>query len=256
MAINFKTNAAQATNQTAHRHWIAEWAVSILIFLFGTTTVLQAFVVPTGSMEGTMLVGDHLLVDRLAYSPSGPIARHLLPYKDVERGDVIVFRYPLDIRQAYVKRVIGVPGDRIHIQNKVVYLNGKPLTEPYKILIPQQSSAYLNNFPQTPDIRIDYRGMNMLHNHVINGELVVPEGQYFAMGDNRDNSADSRFWGLVPRANIIGQPTMIWWSYDAPTEQLADGNIHFDHLTDMALHFFTKTRWARTFRLIRSYPLS
>ena len=96
----------------------------------------------------------------------------------------------------------------------------------------------------------------MLQNHVINGELVVPEGQYFAMGDNRDNSADSRFWGLVPRENIIGKPTMIWWSYDAPTEQLADGNIHFDHLTDMALHFFTKTRWARTFRLLRSYPLS
>src|SRR3954449_8919390 len=106
MATNSKTNAAQVTNQTAHRHWIADWAVSILIFLFGTTTVLQAFVVPTGSMEGTMLIGDHLFVDRLAYSPPGVVSKHLLPYQSVKRGDIIVFRYPLDIRQNYVKRVI------------------------------------------------------------------------------------------------------------------------------------------------------
>ena len=113
--------------------------MTILIFLFGTTTVLQAFVVPTGSMEGTVLVGDHLFVDRLAYSPPGPISTHLLPYQDVKRGDIIVFRYPLDIRQNYVKRVIGVPGDRIRIVNKVVHLNGNALNEPYKVLIPQRS---------------------------------------------------------------------------------------------------------------------
>ena len=95
----------------------------------------------------------------------------------------------------------------------------------------------------------------MLREHVVNGELVVPAGQYFAMGDNRDNSADSRFWGLVPRENIIGKPTMIWWSYDAPTEHLADGNINFDHLADMALHFFTQDALGRTFRLLRGYPL-
>jgi signal peptidase I len=206
-------------------------------------------------MEGTLLIGDHLFVDRLAYAPSGAIAKRLLPYREVKRGDIIVFRYPLDIRQMYVKRVIGVPGDRIHIENKVVYLNGRPLTEPYKILIPEQSSDYLNNFPRTPDIRIDSRGLEMLQKHVINSELIVPEGYYFAMGDNRDNSADSRFWGLVPRTYIIGQPAMIWWSYDAPTDQLSDGNIHFDHLADIALHFFTKTRWERTFQLLRSYPL-
>ena len=116
------------------RHWIAEWGVTVLIYLFATTTVLQAFVVPTGSMEGTLLIGDHLFVDRLAYAPSGPISRRLLPYRDVKRGDIIVFRYPLDIQQMYVKRVIGVPGDRVHIQNKIVYLNGRPLTEPYKFL--------------------------------------------------------------------------------------------------------------------------
>jgi signal peptidase I len=238
------------------RHWVAEWAVTVLIFLFGTATVVQAMVVPTGSMEGTMLIGDHLFVDRLSYSPSGPISKHLLPYQEVKRGDIIVFRYPVDIRDNYVKRVIGVPGDRVRIQDKLVHVNGKPLHEPYKVLIPQQTSAYLNNFPAAAlDILIDDRGLEMLRSHVVNGELVVPEGQYFAMGDNRDNSADSRFWGFVPRANIIGKPTMIWWSYDAPTEHLADRNINFDHLADIAFNFFRKTRWDRTFLLIRSYPL-
>ena len=183
------------------------------------------------------------------------LSAHLLPYQDVKRGDIIVFKYPLDIRQNYVKRVIGVPGDRIRIVNKVVHLNGSPLNEPYKILIPQQSSDYLNNFPQSPDIAIEPRGIAMLRDQVRGGELVVPEGQYFAMGDNRDNSADSRFWGLVPRENIVGKPTMIWWSYDAPTEHLADGNIHLDHLADMALNFFSKTRWQRTFLLLHSYRL-
>ena len=202
-----------------------------------------------------MLIGDHLFVDRLAYAPAGELSAHLLPYQDVKRGDIIVFKYPLDIRQNYVKRVIGVPGDRIRIVNKVVHLNGSPLNEPYKILIPQQSSDYLNNFPQSPDIAIEPRGIAMLRDHVRVGELVVPEGQYFAMGDNRDNSADSRFWGLVPRENIVGKPTMIWWSYDAPTEHLVDGNIHLDHLADLALNFFSKTRWRRTFLLLHSYRL-
>lgn len=237
------------------RHWIAEWAVTLLIFLFGTTTALQAFVVPTGSMEGTVLIGDHLFVDRLSYAPKGDLGKYLLPYQEVKRGDIIVFKYPLDIRQNYVKRVIGVPGDHIRIQDKVVYLNGKALHEPYKKLKPYQQSAYLNNFPAAPDILIETRGLEMLRDHVVARELIVPSGQYFAMGDNRDDSADSRFWGFVPRENILGKPTLVWWSYDAPTEHLADGNINIDHLKDLALNFFTKTRWSRTFLLIRGYPL-
>src|SRR5262245_39613090 len=120
------------------RHFIAEWCVTILILLFGTTTLLQAFVVPTGSMENTMLIGDHLFVDKLAYAPPGALTGKLLPYTPVKRGDIIVFRYPLDIRQNYVKRAIGIPGDRIRIVNKQLYLNGKPSVEPYKILIASQ----------------------------------------------------------------------------------------------------------------------
>ena len=120
--------ARKEVSKPRQRHWIAEWTGTILIFLFGTTTVLQAFVVPTGSMEGTMLIGDHLFVDRLGILPKGPIGSFLLPYQDVKRGDIIVFKYPLDLRQNYVKRVIGVPGDRIRIVDKVVHLNGSRLT--------------------------------------------------------------------------------------------------------------------------------
>ena len=237
------------------RNTLAEWVGTILILLFCSSATMWAFVIPTGSMENTLLVGDHLIVDKLAYAPPGSLSKHLLPYTEVKRGDIIVFQYPLDIRQDYVKRAIGIPGDRIHIVDKQVFVNGKPIQEPYRILVDQQRSNYLNNFPQRPDIQIYQRGMEMLRDHVVNGDLVVPPGYYFAMGDNRDNSADSRFWGLVPRENIRGKPFMIFWSYDAPTADLSDGNIHVDHLVDMALHFFSKTRWDRTFKLIRGYPL-
>ena len=239
------------------RNFVSEWTVTILMLLFGTSTLLQAFVVPTGSMENTVLIGDHMIVDKLAYAPAGAISKYLLPYTPVKRGDVIVFRYPLDISQNYVKRVIGIPGDRIHIVEKQVFVNGKIETEPYKVLIPGQVSAYLNNFPQViPDLQIYPRGLDMLRDNVVKGELLVPAGYYFAMGDNRDNSADSRFWGLVPRENIVGKPVFIFWSYDAPTEQLADGNINMDHMLDLAQHFFTKTRWERTFRRVLPYPLN
>jgi len=237
------------------RHWIADWTVTVLILLFGTTTLLQAFVVPTGSMTKTVLIGDHMIVDKLAYSPGGAISKHLLPYEDVKRGDIIVFRYPLDVTQPYVKRVIGVPGDHIRFDNKTLILNGKRIVEPYRQLDSSQTSDYLNNFPQTPDILIEPRAREMLAQNVKGNELVVPEGHYFAMGDNRDNSADSRFWGLVPRENIIGKPVVIFWSYDAPTEQLVGGTLNPAHLIDLAQHFFTRTRWDRTLKFVRPYPL-
>ena len=247
----------EVEQQPEVRNFISEWTVTVLMLLFGTSTLLQAFVVPTGSMENTVLIGDHMIVDKLAFAPAGAISKYLLPYTPVKRGDVIVFRYPLDLSQNYVKRVIGVPGDRIHIVDKQVFVNGKVKTEPYKVVFADQASAYLNNFPQvTPDVQIYPRGLDMLRDNVVKGELLVPAGFYFAMGDNRDNSADSRFWGLVPRENIVGKPVFIFWSYDAPTEQLADGNINLDHMLDLAQHFFTKTRWERTFQRVRPYPLN
>jgi len=235
------------------RDFVHEWSLNILILLFGTTTLVQAFIVPTGSMESTVLIGDHLLVDKLSYAPSDPITRHLLPYTEPKRGDVIVFRYPMDIRQNFVKRVIGVPGDHIHIVDKVVYVNGKALTEPYTQHIDPRVEPYRDNFPSQPYGPVVDRAQEMLANHVQNGELVVPPENYFAMGDNRENSLDSRYWGFVPRENIIGKPLVIFWSYDAPTEEWAgDSGSHY---LDLAKNFFTKTRWNRTLKLVRGIPI-
>ena len=238
-----------------NRGAIAEWTVTIILLLFGTTTLVQAFVIPTGSMEDTLLIGDHLLVDKMAYAPPGPITRHLLPYEDIKRGDIIVFRYPVDIRQTFVKRVIGVPGDHIHLENKAVWLNGHKLTEPYKYNKTDYFDSYRDNFPGDPNMRIAEAAQEMLANNVQNGDVVVPPNHYFAMGDNRDSSLDSRYWGFVPRINIIGKPLIIYWSYDAPTEALANPTISYDHVVDLFTHFFTKTRWRRTFNLIHGYPI-
>jgi len=237
------------------RGTIAEWTVTIILLLFGTTTLVQAFVIPTGSMEDTLLIGDHLLVDKLAYAPAGPLSRRLLPYGPIRRGDIIVFRYPIDIRQTFVKRCIGLPGDRIRIENKQLYVNGKKLYEPYKFLKTDYYDSYRDNFPGEPNLRLAEPAMEMLARHVVNGELVVPPNSYFALGDNRDSSLDSRYWGFVPRENIIGKPLIIYWSYDAPTENLAN-SITLDHLLDLAQNFFVKTRWGRTFKLVHGYPLN
>ena len=134
---------------------IAEWTVTILLLLFGTTTLVQAFVIPTGSMEDTLLVGDHLLVDKLAYAPPGPVSKYLLPYTDVKRGDIIVFRYPVDIRQTFVKRVIGVPGDRIRIENKQLIRNGARVNEPFKYHKTEYNDSYRDNFPSQPYLPIE-----------------------------------------------------------------------------------------------------
>lgn len=233
------------------RGTIAEWTVTILLLLFGTTTLVQAFVIPTGSMEDSLLIGDHLLVDKLAYAPPGTISKYLLPYTPLKRGDIIVFKYPVDVRQTFVKRVIGIPGDRIRLVNKDVYLNGKLLQEPYKFHKTPYLDSYRDNFPSDPNTRVDDRALEMLDKNVEDGELVVPPDCYFAMGDNRDSSLDSRYWGFVPRANIIGKPLIIYWSYDAPTERLVSSGIDFDHLFDLARNFFSKTRWKRSFMLIR-----
>jgi signal peptidase I len=240
------------------KNFVYEWSMNILILLFGTTTLVQAFIVPTPSMDSTVLVGDHLLVDKLSYAPPGAISKYLLPYTEVKRGDIIVFRVPIDIRQNYVKRVMGVPGDHIHLVNKLLYLNGKPMNnEPYAHHIEGAFSPYADEFPSEPPPGpatpgYEFRTEMLAHN-VENGEVVVPPDHYFAMGDNRDNSLDSRYWGFVPRENIIGKPLLIFWSYDAPTEDLVDYTTN--HFIDLAKNFFVKTRWNRQFKLVRGYPV-
>jgi len=239
-----------AGRSSGKRSSVTEWAVTLLIYLFATTTLVQAYVVPTGSMEGNLLVGDHMLVDRMAYADPGPIGRHILPYRDVERGDIIAFLYPEDIRQTYVKRVIGLPGDRIRLENGQLIRNGCRLAEHYTQHLANHSYVATENFPIAPDGYTTPRGRDMFEHHVRDGELIVPPGMLFALGDNRDNSADSRAWGFVPRSYVVGKPLLVYWSYDAPTEELQQWSL--DHIIDVSQHFFTRTRWKRTFLVPRS----
>jgi signal peptidase I len=206
-------------------------------------------------MEDTLLIGDHLLVDKLAYAPPGSVSTHILPYTEVKRGDIIVFRYPADIQQTFVKRCIGVPGDRIRLVHKQLVLNGHRVSEPYVYHKTEYLDSYRDDFPSEPNIHVSQGAEDMLRHHVEGGEVVVPPGGYFAMGDNRDSSLDSRYWGFVPRENIVGKPLLIYWSYDAPTDALANPAMSVEHLVDLVEHFPSKTRWRRTFNLIRGYPL-
>jgi signal peptidase I len=247
--------AAETPAPEPQRGTIAEWTITVLLLLFLTTTLVQAFVIPTGSMEDTLLVGDHLLVDKLTYSPAGPVSKYLLPYRAPKRGDIIVFRYPVDISQTFVKRCMGVPGDRIRLINKQVYLNGEKLDEPYTYHKTDYIDSYRDNFPNEPNANVYPGALEMLQHHQVNGEIVVPPNSYFAMGDNRDSSLDSRYWGFVPRENIIGKPLIIYWSYETSTDRLNSSGISLDHLIDLAQNFFSKTRWRRTFMLIHGYPV-
>lgn len=232
------------------RTLVTEWAVTIAIYLFATTTLVQAYVIPTGSMEGTLRVGDHMLVDRVTFAEPGSAGRHILPYREPGRGDIVAFLYPEDIRQTYVKRVIGVPGDRIRLDRQQVIRNGRRLIEPYTQHIAAYPDPYRDNFPVSPEAGTTPRGRDMFEHHVRNGEVVVPPGMLFVLGDNRENSEDSRYWGFVPRSYVVGKPLLVYWSYDAPTADLKEWTLN--HVLDVAQHFFTRTRWERTLSVPRS----
>jgi len=246
----------RALTHEVRRGFVAEWTVTIVLLLFATTSLVQAFVIPSASMEGSLLIGDHVLVDKLTFAPAGAVSSRLLPYRDVRRGDIIVFRYPMDIKEDYVKRAIGIPGDHIRLVNKQLILNGHAVNEPYVQHIFPYIDQYRDNFPAAPpEPGVMQSAIDMLTNNVVNGELIVPPGCVFAMGDNRDDSLDSRYWGFVPRQNIEGTPLIIYWSFEAPTADLTNGNIGVDHIMDVLTHFFTKTRWSRTLKLVHGYPL-
>jgi signal peptidase I len=224
----------------------SDWTWTAVLFLFLTTTLVQGFEIPTGSMEGTLLIGDRLLVNKQAYASSDSLSKWIMPYRDPQRGDIIVFRFPLDLNQAYVKRVVGVPGDRLRLEERQLFLNGKAVDEPYKSKRLGGADPYRDNFPRYAEMSatpLAARALEMHRDHVRDGELIIPEGYYFAMGDNRDNSLDSRYWGLVPRENIIGKPLIVYWSYGYPYTE----SFH-ERLLDKAV------RWSRMLRIVSTYP--
>ena len=235
--------------------------VTVILAIFGTTFVLQAFKIPTGSMETTLLIGDHLLVNKFAFAyPTGILGR-VLPYREVRRGDVVVFKFPPSEDQSqagehFVKRVVGVPGDRVRIFHRQVYVNGQVLPEPFVHHTYADQLRPGDDFPPDPSdyLRgITTRWSDEMADHIQNGELVVPPGNYFVMGDNREQSWDSRFWGFVPRELISGRPLLIYWSYETAREEYARNTLwdKISQTADLVIHFFTKTRWRRTFGLVR-----
>jgi signal peptidase I len=211
------------------REYFESIVITAIIALFATTFTVQAFKIPTGSMESNLLIGDHLLVNKFVYGRHSGFLSKLLPYKDPKRGDVIVFKYPNSPEVAYVKRLIGMPGDKVELIGRTVYINGEPLKENYTQYI-DPGSAYGHD-----------------------GPYFVPPGHYFAMGDNRDNSQDSRYWGFVPRDYILGKALVIYWSFETPRDEYLQTSVpdRMKQYADVFINFFTKTRWQRTFKIIR-----
>ncbi len=242
------------------REYFESLVITVILALFGTTFIVQAFKIPTPSMENNLLVGDHLLVNKFVFGSKGFIGDAVLPFKDIRRGDVIVFKYPKDLTKHYVKRAIAIPGDHLRIVDKQVFVNGNPVNEPYKIhksLPGSYSDPFRDFFPPKPHPGRIYRGIDedpyWYEDYLQNGDIVVPPGKYFAMGDNRDNSSDSRYWGFVPRELIVGKALIIYWSYETDDDEYrrTDMTDRVQQITDLATNFFRKTRWARTFQIIR-----
>jgi signal peptidase I len=230
--------------------------VTILLVLFGTTFVVQAFKIPSQSMEPTLLVGDHLLVNKFIFEGTGAWYEKLLPYRSVRRGDIIVFRFPYDDHAHYVKRVIGLPGDHLRITNQQLYVNQTPVAEPYAYHDPAAYDPMSENFP--PVDHFAARGLRpewatQIATYLQGGELVVPPNRYFVMGDNRNSSLDSRYWGFVDRRAIIGRPILVYWSVRATTEDYADRSLlgSLRGITGTLLHLPSETRWHRMLRAVR-----
>lgn len=227
-------------------------ATLLVTGLFIITFCLQAFEIPSSSMENTLLIGDHVFVDRVLLAPKTNWMK-LIPYRKPKHGDIIVFLSPAEPGLYVVKRVIGVPGDRIHLRDGVVYRNGHALKEPY-VIRNGTYSPYRDQFPAIPPDpgTLSPEWQLTLQSHIQGEDLVVPEGAYFGMGDNRDVSLDSRYWGFIPQENIIGRPMFIYWSFETPAGQYLkqDMSDRIAFLFKVIFHFFDQTRWSRMFRVV------
>ena len=216
--------------------------VAVIFALFVRTFVFQAFQVPTGSMERTVLIGDHLVVNKFVFAPhGGSFLEKLLPYRDPRRGDVFVFKFPENPERDFIKRVVGLPGDRVEGREKTVLVNGDKFPDTHTYHLDAKVYPAESMLPEV------YRRRDSF------GPVAVPSDHFWAMGDNRDNSYDSRYWGPVPRDNIKGRALLVYWSYEAEPDS-AEWRGYADkaaRLVGVAIHFFTRTRWDRTFRLVR-----
>jgi signal peptidase I len=243
------------------RHIVSDWVASVqsllltvVIAVFVITFIVQAFQIPSESMESTLLIGDYLLVDKLRFG-SGQKSHSLVPYRPVKRGDVIVFKYPVSPSQHFVKRVVGIPGDRVRLINRKVFVNGVPLQEPYVQHTRHLHDVFRDEFPRInlPVAQLESSWWLQMQKLVEDGQLIIPEGHFFVLGDNRDDSLDSRYWGFVPQENIIGRPLIIYWSVQSMEEDMpispsaGDKLLHFAYA---ATHVLQITRWDRTFRIV------
>jgi signal peptidase I len=237
--------------------FLASLAAVLVTGLFIITFIVQAFEIPSSSMENTLLIGDHVFVNREQFAPRTRWMGPLMPYRQIRRGDIVVFLSPAEPGLYVVKRIIGIPGDRLHLREGVVYRNGEKLDEPYVIHQPgDENNPYRDNFPSvapsefsnvTPDWEM------ALPHHIDGDDLVVPPNSYFGMGDNRDVSLDSRYWGFIPEENLIGRPMFIYWSFETPAGQYLERGFsqRVGFLAHVVLHFFDETRWRRTFKVVQ-----
>jgi signal peptidase I len=227
---------AEGFKKSTVREYFESIVIAVILALFVRTFVLQAFKIPTGSMENNLLIGDHLLVNKFEYAPTAStVERALLPIGTIRRGDVLVFKSPVEPERDLIKRVIGLPGDRLEQKAKKIYINGQPLSEPYVYFLePPRRNGELSEGTAS-DVRENY------------GPVTVPPNQYFMMGDNRDNSLDSRYWGFMPADYVKGKAVFIYWSYESEREDYEDesAGATLKGFASVFMHFFTKTRWDR-----------
>jgi signal peptidase I len=211
--------------------WIKSYGSTVVFVWVFTHGVAQATVVPSESMSPTILVGDHFFLDKVAFPANYPqVLQRYLPARTIERGEIVALWSPENPKLRLVKRVIGLPGETLEVRHRRVYIDGRPLEEPYAVYEDPREIDQRDNF----------------------GPVEIPADHFFMMGDNRDNSNDSRFWGFAPRANLIGTPLFVYWSYeDLPYSEELSLTQWVEHSASVAAHFFTKTRWLRTGTILR-----
>jgi signal peptidase I len=223
--------------KSAAREWLESLVFSLIFVFFFTNFIAQATQVPTESMKPTILVGDHFFLDKFAFPANYPeMLLKILPNRAISRGEIVAFKSPENPKIPFIKRVIGLPGETLEIRDKRVYINGAELKESYKHFIDSNIYERDSGIPNDYIVRDNF------------GPITIPPDSYFMMGDNRDNSNDSRYWGVVSGKNIIGKPLFIYWSYEAPPYDPRPKSIveHVQEYASVVAHFISKTRWSRT----------